>query len=53
MMGKEDRKFFKDVKVITGEWLHSLVIADVDKKQNKKTEWKPEGQKRNVAKLID
>ena len=39
IMRKVDRKFLKDVKVITGELLHNLVIVDIDKKQKKKTEW--------------
>ena len=29
------------------------MVVDVDKKQKKKTEWKPEGKKRNVTKLGD
>ena len=44
-----DHKCLKNVKVITGEVEHNLVVVDVDKK----TEWKPEGKKRNVAKLRD
>ena len=52
-MGNVDRKFLKNVKVITGEWQHRLVIVDIDKKQKKKTEWKLESKKRNVAKLRD
>ena len=33
MMGKVDRKFLKNLKVISGELLHNLVVADIDKKQ--------------------
>ena len=29
------------------------MVVDVDKKQKKKIEWKPEGQNRNVAKVRD
>ena len=43
--------FLKNIKVITGELQHNLVVIDIDKTQ--KTEWKPEGQKRKVAKLRD
>ena len=51
-MGKVDRKFFLNVKVITGELQHNQVAVDVDKKQTKKkTQRKPEGQKRNVKKF--
>ena len=39
----------KNVKVITGELQHNLVIVDINKKQKNKTEWKPEYQKQNVA----
>ena len=39
--------------MITGELLHNLVVVDVEKKQKKKTEWKPEGQKHNEANLRD
>ena len=52
-MKKVDCKYVKNVKVISGEFQHNLVIVDVDKKQNKKTEWKPEGKKQNAAKLRD
>ena len=37
IMGKVDRKFFLDVKVMTRELQRNLVVVDVDKKQNKKT----------------
>ena len=38
----------------TGELEHDLVVIDVDKKRKKrKTKLKPDGQKRNVAKLRD
>ena len=53
IMGKVDRKLLKNVKVITGELQHSLVIGDIDKKQTNKTQRKPESQKRNVATLRD
>ena len=33
MIGKVDRTFLKNVKVITGELQHNLVMADIDKKQ--------------------
>ena len=36
IMGKVDRKFLKNVKVITGELKHNLVIVDIDMKQTKK-----------------
>ena len=46
--------FVKNVGVITGELQHNLVIVDIDKKhQKKKTEWRPEGQIRNVSILRD
>ena len=32
---------------------HNLEVADGDNKQKKKIEWKPEGERRNVAKLKD
>ena len=41
------------MSVITGELQHNLVVVDVEKKRRKKTEWKHEGQKQNVAKLRD
>ena len=53
IMGKVDCKLLKNVKVITGEVQHSLVIGDIVKKQENKTEWKSGSQKRNVAKLRD
>ena len=37
IMGKVDRKFMKNVKVITGELQHNLVVVDIDKKQRKKS----------------
>ena len=49
-MGKVDSKFMKNVKVITGQLQHNVVIVDVD---DKKTEYKPESRKRRVAKLRD
>ena len=33
-MGKIDRKFLRNVKVITGELVRNLVAVDVDKEQN-------------------
>ena len=36
IIGKVDRKFLKNVKVITGELQHNLVVVDVDKKQKRK-----------------
>ena len=53
IMGKEYRMFLKNVKVITGELQHNVVIVDIDKKQKQKTEWKSGSKKRNVAKLRD
>ena len=53
IMGKVDRKFFNNVKVITGELQHNLVMVDIDKKPRKKTEWKPGSQRENVGKLRD
>ena len=35
IVGKEERKFLKDVKVIPGELQHRLVVADLDKKVKK------------------
>ena len=35
IIGKVDHMFLKNVKVITGELQHDLVIVDVDKKQKK------------------
>ena len=37
--------------MILGEFQHNIVVVDVDMKQKKRTEWKPEGNKRTVAKL--
>ena len=37
IIGKLDRKFLKNVIVISRELQHNLVVDDVDKKQNKKT----------------
>ena len=34
-MGKVDQKFINNVKVITGELRHNLVIVDIDMKQTK------------------
>ena len=53
IIGKVDRWFLKNVKVISRELQHSLMVADVDKKQIKETDWKPEDEKRNVTKLRD
>ena len=53
MMGKADCKFLKNVKVITGEFQHNLVVVSYRQAIKKETEWKPEGQKQNVAKLRD
>ena len=53
VIGKVDHKCLKNIKVISLQLQHNLVVVDVDKKQKKKTEWKPEGKKRNVAKLRD
>ena len=53
MMGKVDRKFFRNVKVISGELQHNLGVVGVDRKQGKKTEWWPGSKKEIVAKLID
>ena len=45
--------YLKNVKVITGELQHNLVVVDIDKKQKRTTRWKPNGKKHNVAKLRD
>ena len=39
--------------MITVELQHNLVVVYVDERQRNKAEWKPEGQKRNIAKLRD
>ena len=36
IMGKVDHKFLKNVKVITGELQHNLVVVDIDTKQKRK-----------------
>ena len=51
--GKSRSQVYEDVKLITWELQHNLVVVDVDTQQRKKTEWKSEGRKRNVAKLRD
>ena len=51
--GRSRSQVLKNVYVITRELHHNLLVADVDRKQTKKTEWNPEGRKRNVAKLRD
>ena len=33
MMGKVDRKFLKNVNVITGDLQYNLVVVDIDKKK--------------------
>ena len=40
IMGKVDHMFFLHDKVITRDVQHNLVTVDIDKKQEKKTEWK-------------
>ena len=35
IMGKVDQNIFLNVKVITGELQHNLVLVDIDKKQTK------------------
>ena len=49
IMGKVDHRFLKNVKVTSRELQHSLMVADVDKKQINETDWKPEDEKRNVT----
>ena len=51
--GNGRSQLLKNFNVITGELQHNLMIVDIDKKQEKKADWKPGSQKRNVAKLRD
>ena len=37
LVGKEKRKYLRDVKVIPGELQHSLVVVDVEKRKLKKS----------------
>ena len=50
-MGKEDHKFMETVKLITWELQHDLIIVDMDKKQKRKTEWKPGSQKTKCSEV--
>ena len=47
LVGKEKRKYLRDVNVMSGEWQHRLVVDDVEEqklkksvKKSKKVTWK-------------
>ena len=42
LVGKEKRKYLRDVKVIPGELQHRLVVVDVEEQKLKKSEKKSE-----------
>ena len=50
-MGKGNRKYLRDVKVIPGELQHRLVVVDLDKKKVKKVVRKEAIERRKVWKL--
>ena len=51
LVGRQKRKFLKDVKSVPGELQHRLVIVDVDKRKLKKIVRKRTTEKRKVWKL--
>ena len=51
LVGKETRKYLRDVKVIPGELQHRLVVADLVKKKVKKVVRKEVIERRKVWKL--
>ena len=53
LVGKDSRKYLRDVKTIPGELQHRLVVADLDKKKLKKVVRKGAVERRMVWKLKD
>ena len=53
LVGKENRKYLQNVKVIPGELQHHLVVVDVNKKQLKKPISKKTVMNRKIWKLND
>ena len=51
LVGKENRKYLRDVKVILGELQHRLLVMDLVKKKVKKVVRKEEFERRKVWKL--
>ena len=51
LVGKEKRKYLRDVKVIPGESQHRLVVVDVEKRKLKKSEKKSKRVRWRVWKL--
>ena len=51
LMGKENRKYLRDVKVIPGELQHRLVVTDLVKKKVKTVVSKKAIERRKVRKL--
>ena len=51
LVGKDSRKYLRDVKTIPGELQHRLVVADLDKKKLKKVVRKGAVERRMVWKL--
>ena len=51
MVGKEKRKYLRDVKVIPGEWQHRLMVVDVEEQKLKKSVKKSRRVSRRVWKL--
>ena len=45
IFGKVDRKFLKNFNLIAWDLRYDLVVVNVDNKQKKETEWKPEGKR--------
>ena len=51
VIGKHNRKYIRDVKMISGELQHGLVVADIEKRRLKKRISKPKITRRRVWKL--
>ena len=51
LVGKENRKYLRDVKIIPGEPVHRLVVTDLVKKKVKKVVRKKAIERRKVWKL--
>ena len=53
LIKKEHRQFIQDVKAILGEFLHALVIADIDNRKIRKVVRKTCAESRKITLLID
>ena len=53
VIGKKDKKYIRDVKVVSGELQHGLVVADIEKRKLKKVIKKQRITHRRVWKLND